>query len=71
MFLSSSAFALQSGDFTYTVLNNQVTITGYKGGSGVVVIPSTIAGMTVVSIGGYAFDYIAATQCVVAKFGRI
>ena len=31
MFLSSSAFALQSGDFTYTESGGTVTITGYTG----------------------------------------
>ena len=52
IFLSSSAFALQSGDFTYTVSGGTVTITGYTGsGGGAVVIPATIDGMPVVSIG--------------------
>jgi hypothetical protein len=57
VFLCSSAFAEQFGDFTYTVSNNQVTITGYTGSGGDVVIPDTIAGMPVVSIGDSAFAF--------------
>ena len=52
------AFALQCGDFTYTVSDGTVTITGYTGTGGTVVIPATIDGMPVVSIGNHAF-YIA------------
>ena len=51
MFLSSSAFALQSGDFTYTVSGGTVTITEYTGAGGDVVIPDAIDGMPVVGIG--------------------
>ncbi len=56
IFFSSTAFGEQSGDFTYTVLNNTVTITGYTGAGGAVVIPPTINSMAVVSIGEYAFS---------------
>jgi hypothetical protein len=42
-------------DFTYTVSNNTVTITQYTGAGGDVVIPATIDGMPVVSIGASAF----------------
>jgi hypothetical protein len=56
IFLSASAFALQSGDFTYTVSDGTVTITKYTGGAGVVVIPATIDGMPVVGIGDGAFE---------------
>jgi hypothetical protein len=42
-------------DFTYTEENNTVTITGYTGTGGDVVIPSTINTMEVVSIGNNAF----------------
>ncbi len=59
VFLSSSAFAEQFGDFTYTVANSQVTITSYTGAGGVVVIPDTINSMPVVSIGNQAFFQIA------------
>ncbi len=56
MFLSESAFALQSGDFTYEVSGGlTITITGYTGTSGVVVIPPIIDSKPVVSIGTSAF----------------
>jgi BspA type Leucine rich repeat region (6 copies) len=41
--------------FSYTVSNNTVTITAYTGPGGAVVIPSTIIGLPVVSIGASAF----------------
>ncbi len=44
MLLCSSAFALQSGDFTYTVSDSKVTITGYTGAGGAVEIPDNITG---------------------------
>ena len=54
--LSSSALALQYGDFTYTVnADNTVTITKYTGTGGNVIIPSTINSIPVVGIGDYAF----------------
>ena len=56
MFLSSSAFALQSGDFTYTLSDGTVTITEYTGTGGAIVIPATIDGMPVVGIGEHAFS---------------
>ena len=59
MFLASSAFAQQSGDFTYTESGGTITITGYTGTGGAVVIPATIAGMPVVSIGDIAFANIS------------
>ena len=50
------AFALQSGDFTYTVnATNTVTINAYTCPGGPAVIPPTINGMPVVGIGDYAF----------------
>ena len=54
--LSNMAFALQSGDFTYTVSGGTVTITKYTGTGGAVVIPLTIHGMLVVAIGDAAFE---------------
>ena len=54
--LSSSVFAAQYGDYVYLVSNGTVTITGYIGGGGDVVIPSTINGMPVVAI-WYYIDY--------------
>ena len=57
MLFPSSAFALQSGDFTYEVsVGGTVTITGYAGAGGNVVIPITIGGLTVASIANFAFE---------------
>ena len=58
IFLSSSALALQSGDFTYTVSSNTVTITDYTGSGGAVIIPANITGMPVVGIAYGAFGGI-------------
>ena len=44
------------GQFTYTVTNGTVTITGYAGVGGEMIIPSTINGLTVSDIGLYAFN---------------
>lgn len=44
--------AEQEGDFTYTVQDKAVTITKYTGKGGEVVIPDSIAGMPVKTIGG-------------------
>jgi hypothetical protein len=61
MFLSSSAFAEQYGDFTYTVSGGSVTIAGYNCPNGspanpAAVIPSAIGGLPVTGIGYRAFD---------------
>lgn len=45
----------QFGDFTYEVANGAVTITGYTGGGGEVVIPEKIEGLPVTTIGARAF----------------
>jgi hypothetical protein len=47
-------FALNA-QFTYTTNNGPITITGYTGPGGAVVIPDTINGLPVVEIGGAAF----------------
>ena len=47
--------AAVQAQFSYTVTNQTVTITGYTGTS-VVAIPSTINGLPVTSIGDYAFS---------------
>lgn len=44
-------------DFTYTNSNGTITITGYTGPGGDVVIPSTIEGLPVTSIGDGAFSW--------------
>ena len=46
---------LQAQDFTYTNANGTITITGYTGPGGDVVIPATIDGLLVTSIGDGAF----------------
>ena len=60
LFLPSSAIALQSGDFTYTVSGGTVTITGFTSCQSELtptdaVIPDTIDSMPVVGIGSSAF----------------
>jgi hypothetical protein len=40
-----------SGDWTYTVSDNQATITGYSGDGGEVVIPAELDGVAVVKVG--------------------
>jgi hypothetical protein len=54
--LSSPAFALQYGDFTYTVSGGAATITKYTGAGGAVVIPAIINSLPVVGIGSNAFN---------------
>ena len=56
LFLSSSAFAAQYGDYVYSVSNGTVIINEYIGAGGDVVIPPTINGMPVVAI-WYNIDY--------------
>ena len=46
---------LHAQDFTYTTNNGAITITKYTGSGGAVVIPSTINGLPVASIGNLAF----------------
>lgn len=58
LFLLATAAAVQAGDFTYTLnSDNTITITGYTGPAGAVVIPAAIDGNTVTRIGDYAFEY--------------
>jgi hypothetical protein len=52
---SQSVMGEQSGDWTYSVENNQATITGYNGAGGALVIPSTVGGYAVGKIGTSAF----------------
>jgi hypothetical protein len=44
-----------SAQFTYTTNNGTITVTGYAGPGGEVVIPETVGGLPVVRIGRYAF----------------
>jgi len=47
----NASFADTSGDWTYTVSNNQATITGYTGAGGAVTIPSELGGYAVKKVG--------------------
>jgi hypothetical protein len=55
LFLFSSAFAGQWGDFTYTESDGTITITGYRCPDGAADIPSLIDEKPVVRIGEQAF----------------
>jgi len=56
LFLLATAVIVKADDFTYTTnFDNTINIIGYTGSGGVVVIPSTIAGKTVTSLGDCAF----------------
>ncbi|MGI9243422.1 MAG: leucine-rich repeat domain-containing protein, partial [Verrucomicrobiales bacterium] len=46
-------------DFTYSIENDEVTITGYTGPGGNVEIPATIEGLPVTAIGQAAFSNIS------------
>ena len=48
-------FAASAAQFNYTNNNGTITITGYTGPGGAVIIPSTINGLPVTSIGDWAF----------------
>jgi hypothetical protein len=50
-----SLLAETSGDWTYSVTDNQATITGYSGDGGAVEIPASVNGMAVVKVGDEAF----------------
>ena len=52
---TTSVYAEQSGDFTYTIINKTVTIIQYRGNGGEVTIPSKLAGYPVTNIGDSAF----------------
>jgi len=53
-----------SSDFTYSTNGSAVTITGYTGSGGEVVVPDTIEGLPVVSLGDSAFSRCAALTAV-------
>jgi hypothetical protein len=50
-----SARAFTDGPWTYTLAGGKATITGYTGPGGAIVIPSTLGGSPVSSLGNYAF----------------
>src|SRR5665213_1122621 len=49
--------AVAQGQFTFTTNNGAITITGYTGFGGDVVIPDSTNGYPIVSIGDSAFDF--------------
>ncbi len=55
--MMSPLSADQFGDFTYTNNTTHITITGYTGAGGAVVIPSSIVGLDVTGIGNQAFYF--------------
>ncbi|NLM87104.1 MAG: leucine-rich repeat protein [Clostridiales bacterium] len=54
-FVGAQGSGTPISDFSYSINEGQVFITGYKGTGGDVVIPSEIEGLPVVSIGQTAF----------------
>jgi hypothetical protein len=48
---------VQAQDFSYTITSGTITITGYTGPGGAVIIPSTIGSLPVTSIGERAFGW--------------
>jgi hypothetical protein len=56
LFMAAAALSAQTAaDFQYTAANGEVTITGYTGQGGAVIIPGTIGGKPVTGIGDRAF----------------
>jgi hypothetical protein len=53
------------GQFTVTINNGQISITGYTGSAGAVVIPSTISGLPVTNIASYAFTNTSITSVII------
>jgi hypothetical protein len=53
--LLMAAAQVRAGDFSYTVNDGTVSITGYTGAGGVVAIPASIQALPVTRIGGQAF----------------
>ncbi len=56
--------ATVQAQFNYTTNNGTITITGYTGSGGAVTIPDTIDGLSVASIGNYAFIYCSSLTSV-------
>jgi hypothetical protein len=61
--------AVVRAQFTFTTNNGAITITGYTGSGGTVVIPETINGYPVTTIGEAAFEYDFAISNVVILDG--
>jgi hypothetical protein len=54
--------AVVQAQFLYTTNNGTITITGYTGPGGAVTIPDTINGLSVTSVGDFAFAYTSLTN---------
>lgn len=51
----TASFTALPSEYTYTINNGVITITGYNGSGGAVTVPSSINGLPVTSIGDYTF----------------
>lgn len=60
-----TAFAAQSGDYFYSVIGNSVQITAYTGTGGAIVIPDTLGGLPVTSIGDNVFGGLESLRSVI------
>jgi len=58
--------AVVQAQFTFTTNNEAVTITGYTGSNGVVMIPGTIADLPVTGIGDWAFYATSVTNVLIS-----
>jgi LPXTG-motif cell wall-anchored protein len=58
------AFKFKEGDFTYSITDGQVTITGYTGDGGDIVIPAEFGSYPVTGIGEAAFSAKGLTSIV-------
>jgi hypothetical protein len=67
--LSVAVPATLQAQFTFTTNNGAITITGYTGTNGVAIIPDTINGLPVTSIGDLAFYTCASLKSVVIPYG--
>jgi hypothetical protein len=59
--------ALSQPQFSYNIIGNAITITGYTGSSGNVVIPDTINGLPVTSFGNNIFPFSTVTSVTIGN----
>ena len=60
--LTLAAPAAVKAQFSYTIYNGSVTITGYSGVGGSVSIPAVINSLPVTGIGQYVFEFSSVTS---------